>query len=125
MANIYNIRKDWIQAVNYADIALELNPDNVVAIIARSIALMATGKRKEADQLFEEKEKLFKDDYQKACVSAVKRDKKDMLKYLAKAIKDNSHNKVTVLFDPDFTPYSRPPLTGQIPWRDGPGLINI
>ena len=38
MANVYNIRKDWNQSLNYTEIALELNSENVVAVIARSIA---------------------------------------------------------------------------------------
>ena len=107
MANVYNIVKDWEQSLNYTDIALELNPENVVAIIARSIALMAKGRKKEASQLLEKKSRLFKEDYQKACAAAVLKDKKKMLEHLAKAVKETPHNRVTVLYDPDFTLYRR------------------
>jgi tetratricopeptide (TPR) repeat protein len=109
IANVYNIRKDWRESLNYTDIALELNPENVVAIIAQGIALMASGKRKEANKLLVQNMSLFKDDYQKACVAAVKRDKKKMLKNLTKAIKQNPHNRITVLHDPDFSLYTRDP----------------
>ena len=109
MANVYNIRKDWSQSLNYTEIALELNPENVVGVIARSIALMATGKRKEAYKLLDENTKLYKEDYQKACVAAVKKDKKKMLTYLKKAISENPHNKITVQYDPDFALYHRDP----------------
>ena len=109
IANVYNIRKDWRESMNYTDIALELNPENVVAIIARSIALMATGDRKSANRLLDQNTRLFKEDYQKACVAAVKRDKQKMLKILAEVFKENPHNKVTVLCDPDFSLYTRDP----------------
>lgn len=109
MANVYNIMKDWDQSLNYTDIALLLNPDNVVAIIARSIALMAKGGKKEASQLLEKKSRLFKEDYQKACAAAVLKDKKKMLEHLANAVKDNPHNKITILYDPDFALYRRDP----------------
>ena len=109
MANVYNIMKDWDQSLNYTDIALELNPENVVAIIAKSIALMAKGRKKEASQLLEKKSKLFKEDYQKACAAAVMKDKKKMLDHLAKAVKENPYNRVTILYDPDFLLYRRDP----------------
>lgn len=109
IANVYNIRKDWRESLNYTDIALELNPKNVVAIIAQSIALMATGDRKGATRLLDQNKGLIKEDYQKACVAAVKRDKQKMLDYIKEAIKENPHNRVTVLYDPDFSLYTRDP----------------
>jgi tetratricopeptide (TPR) repeat protein len=109
MANVCNIRKDWENSLNYTEIALELNQENVVAIIAKSIALVATGRKKEAYQLLDRNNKHFKEDYQKACVAAVKKDKQKMLKYLGKAIKENPHTRVTVLHDPDFAIYRRDP----------------
>jgi tetratricopeptide (TPR) repeat protein len=105
IANVYNVIKKWDESLNYTDIALELNPDNVVAVIARSIALMATGKKREASQLLAKKGGLFREEYQKACVAAVMRDKHKMLEHLSKAVKENPHNRVTVLFDPDFALY--------------------
>lgn len=109
IANVYNIRKDWRESLNYTDIALELNPKNVVAIIARSIALMATGDRKTANKLLDQNKGIIKEDYQKAGIAAVKRDKQKMLEHLTKAIKENPHNRVTVLIDPDFSLYTRDP----------------
>jgi tetratricopeptide (TPR) repeat protein len=105
MANVYNVRKEWQESLNYTDIALELNPNNVVAVIARSIALMAMGKRAEANRLLDQNNKLFKEEYPKACVAAVKRDKVTMLKHLANILLENPQNKVTVLCDPDFSLY--------------------
>ena len=105
IANVYNIRKQWEDSLNYTAIALELNPYNVVGIIARSIALTATGRRKEANKLLDSNQSLYVDDYQRACVAAVKRDKKRMLDYLKRVVETNPQNKVTVLFDPDFIPY--------------------
>lgn len=109
MANIHNIRKEWDESPNFTDIALELNPENVVAIIARSIALMATGKKNTANKLLDQNTRLFKEPYQKACVAAVKRDKQEMLEQLGIAFKQNPHNRVTVLQDPDFSLYTRDP----------------
>ena len=48
MANVYNVRKQWQDSLNFSAIALELDPRNVVGVIARSIALSATGKSNEA-----------------------------------------------------------------------------
>ena len=109
MANVYNISKDWEQSLNYTDIALELNPENVVGVIARSIALMATGKRKEAYKLLDKNTKLYKEDYQKACVAAVKKEKEKMLAYLENAISEKPHTRITVQYDQDFAFYRRDP----------------
>jgi len=109
MANVYNIRKDWSQSLNYTDIALELNPENLVGVIARSIALMATGERKSAYKLLDKNTRLYKEDYQKACVAAVKKDKEKMLVYLKKAISESPHTRITVQYDPDFALYRRDP----------------
>lgn len=107
MANVYNVRKQWEDSLNYTEITLELNPGNVVGVIARSIALSATGRRNEARKLLESNRRLYVDDYQKACVAAVKRDKAKMLEYLKKAVDGSPHSKVTVQFDPDFAHYRR------------------
>ncbi len=109
LANVYNVLKEWDESLNFTDIALELNPDNVVALIARSIALMAIGERREASQILEEKKGLFREDYQKACAAAVLKDKQKMLEHLSKAIRENPHNRVTVLYDPDFVLYRKDP----------------
>lgn len=109
LANVYNIRKEWDQSLNYTDIALVLNPKNVVALIARSIALMATGEKTKATRLLDDNSKLFKEDYQKACVAAVKRDKHELMEKLANSIKSNPHQKVTVLYDPEFALYVKDP----------------
>lgn len=109
MANVYNIRKDWDNSLNYTEIALELNPVNVVAIIARSIALTAKGKKREAYQLLDSNIRLYKEEYQKACVAAVKKNKEKMLMHLGNAIKENPHTRITVLYDPDFALYRNTP----------------
>ena len=107
MANVYNVRKQWEDSLNYSAIALELNSENVVGVIARSIALSATGKRPEASRLLDSNQRLYVDDYQKACVAAVKRKKATMLEHLRKAVEENPHSKVTVQYDPDFAQYRR------------------
>lgn len=109
MANVYNVRKQWEDALNYSAIALVLNPKNVVGVIARSIALSATGKQNEANNLLDSNEKLYREDYQKACVAAVKRNKQKMLDYLRKTVEENPHSKVTVQYDPDFASYRGDP----------------
>lgn len=109
MANVYNVRKQWEDSLNFTAIALTLNPKNVVGVIARSIALSATGKRSESSKLLESNQNLFKDDYQKACVAAVKRDKQRMLEYLKKTVHENPHSKVTIQHDPDFANYKGDP----------------
>ena len=109
ISNIYNIQKKYDKTLQYTEIALELNPENVVAVIARSIALASTGKKNEARQLLDANRRLFKEDYQKACVYAVLREKEEALKYLSKTLESNPHNRVTVRFDPDFRLYLRDP----------------
>jgi len=109
ISNIYNIQRKYDKTLQYTEIALELNPVNVVAIIARSIALASTGKKHEARQLLDNHKRLYKEDYQKACVHAVLKEKEETLKYLTKAIELNPHNRVTVRFDPDFRLYLRDP----------------
>ena len=107
MANVYNVQNQWEDSLNYSAIALELDPRNVVGVIARSIALSATGKRDEASRLLDSNRKLYVDDYQKACVAAVKRKKAKMLEHLRKAVEGNPHSKVTVQYDPVFAPYRK------------------
>lgn len=114
MANVYNMMKQWEDSLNYSAIALELNPRNVVGIIARSIALSATGKKNESSRLLDSNKRLYVDDYQRACVAAVKRNKSSMLGYLRKAVEGSPHSKVTVQYDPDFAPYRRDPEFREI-----------
>ena len=114
MANVYNMRKQWEDSLNYSAISLELDPRNVVGVIARSIALSATGKRNEASRLLDSNKRLYVDDYQRACVAAVKRDKPSMLEYLRNAMKGSPHSKVTVRYDPDFALYRRDPEFREI-----------
>ena len=109
ISNIYNIQRKYDKTLQYTEIALELNPNNVVAIIARSIALASTGKKREARQLLEDNKRLYEEDYQKACVHAVLKEKDEMLRFLSKAIESNPHNRVTVRFDPDFRLFHRDP----------------
>jgi tetratricopeptide (TPR) repeat protein len=114
MANVYNVRKQWEDSLNYSAISLELDPRNVVGVIARSIALSATGKRNEASRLLDSNKRLYVDDYQRACVAAVKRDKPSMLEYLRNAMEGSPHSKVTVRYDPDFALYRRDPEFREI-----------
>lgn len=114
MANVYNVRKQWEDSLNYSAISLELDPRNVVGVIARSIALSATGKRNEASRLLDSNKRLYVDDYQRACVAAVKRDKPSMLEYLRNAMEGSPHRKVTVRYDPDFALYRRDPEFREI-----------
>ena len=114
MANVYNVRKQWEESLKFTAIALELDSRNVVGVIARSIALSATGKRDEASRLLDSNKRLYNDDYQRACVAAVNRDKPSMLGYLRLAVEENPHSKVTVQYDPDFAPYMRDPEFREI-----------
>jgi tetratricopeptide (TPR) repeat protein len=109
IASMYNIKRDWKQALNYAEISLELNPENVNATIEKSISLLATGKKSEAYNLLEDNKNLYKDYFQKARVSAIKKNKKKMLNYLHQAIVNNPHYRVIVQFDPAFFLYRRDP----------------
>ena len=114
MANVYNVMKRWEDSLNYTAIALELNSRNVVGVIARSIALSAMGKGKEASRLLDSNQRLYVDDYQRACVASVKRKKAKMLEHLRKAVEGKPHSKVTVQFDPDFAPYRGDPEFREI-----------
>jgi len=86
----------------------------VVGVIARSIALSATGKRDESSRLLDSNKRLYIDDYQQACVAAVRRDKAKMLEHLRKAVEGSPHSKITVQYDPDFAPYRRDPEFREI-----------
>ena len=114
IANVYNVMIQWENSLNYTTIALDLYPSNVVAVIARSIALSAMGKRKEASRQLDLNQRLYVDSYQKACVAAVKRNKAKMLKHLRKAVEETPHCKVTVQYDPDFAPYRGDPELREI-----------
>jgi len=107
IASMYNIKRDWKQALNYAEISLELNSENVNAIIEKSISLLATAKKSEAYNLLEDNKNLYKDYFQKARVAAIKKNKKKMLNYLNQAIVNNPHYRVIVQFDPAFFLYRR------------------
>jgi tetratricopeptide (TPR) repeat protein len=114
MANIYNVRKQWEDSLKFTVIALELDPRNVVGVIARSIALSAMGKRDESSRLLDSNKRLYIDDYQQACVAAVRRDKAKMLEHLRKAVEGSPHSKITVQYDPDFAHYRRDPEFKEI-----------
>jgi len=109
IANLYISRKKWRKALNYTEIALELNPENPEAVLARSIALAATGQRKTAYRLLDQYGRLFREDYQKAGVAAVKRDKQKLLEHLSKALRKDPGLRANVLFDPVFSVYRRDP----------------
>lgn len=105
IANVYNVKRDYQQTLNFTEKARELNPDNVVAIIAQSIALTKTGKKKQAKQLLDDNWSKYLEEYQQACAHAVLGQKDKMLEQLAKSIQGNPHQKITIQHDPDFRDY--------------------
>jgi tetratricopeptide (TPR) repeat protein len=102
LAKVFNIQKKNNRAIEYAVVALELNPSNVEAIITRSLALAVTRRYIESKQLLEKNQNQFADDYDKASVYAVLKRKEPMLEALKKSFRTKAYHKVTVLHDPEF-----------------------
>jgi len=109
LANVFNIKKDYDAALNYSEIALELNPGNPVAVLARGVALAATGRKREASEHISSCWGKLRDSYERACGYAVTGQKTKMLEALKEDLADNPHHRVTILHDPEFRPYLRSP----------------
>ena len=107
LANVFNVRKESDLALDYADIALELNSENPVAVLARGVALTATGKKREASEHLSSSWGKLRDSYEQACGYAVMGQKTKMLEALRDDLAVNPHHRVTVLHDPEFRPYFR------------------
>ena len=109
LANVFNVRKEYDMALDYADIALELNSENPVAVLTRGVALAATGDKRKASEHLSSSWGILKDSYERACGYAVTGQKENMLEALREDLAVNPHHRVTVLHDPEFRPYLRSP----------------
>lgn len=109
LANVFNVRKEYDLALDYADIALELNSENPVAVLARGVALAATGEKREASEHLSSSWDKLRGSYERACGYAVTGQKTKMLDALRDDLTVNPHHRVIVLHDPEFRPYLRSP----------------
>ncbi len=109
LANVFNVQKKHDVAEEYAEAALELNPSNPVGILARSIALASTGRRREASELISANWGKLTEGYERACAYAVMGQKSRLIEALREDLTANPHHRVTALHDPEFRPYLRDP----------------
>jgi len=109
LANVFNAQKKHDVAEEYAEAALELNPGNPVGVLARSVALASTGRRREASELISASWGKLTEGYERACAYAVTGQKSKLLEALREDVAANPHHRVTVLHDPEFRPYLKDP----------------
>ena len=109
LANVFNMRGDYDMGLDYSEVALELDPGNPGAVLARVVALAATGREKEASEHLHSRWGRLRDGYERACGYAVTGQRAKMLEALREDLSINPHHRVTVLHDPEFRPYLRSP----------------
>jgi tetratricopeptide (TPR) repeat protein len=109
LADVFNLQRKYNRALDYAEVALELDPDNVEAVISKGFALIALGRRSDAEQLMDRYMRKFIDSYNLARAYAILRRKGPMIETLSKALRERPSNKYSILRDPEFNPYLKDP----------------
>ena len=109
LANVFNVQKKHDVAEEYAEAALELNPVNPVGVLALSVALASTSRRREASELISSSWGKLTEGYERACAYAVIGQKGRLIEVLREDVAANPHHRVTALHDPEFRPYLRDP----------------
>jgi len=104
-SNVRLLTGDWKGALSDAENSLLIDLEGYEAMINKCIALKNLGREEEANQILKDVLTKTEDKHLRACAFAVLGDKENMLKELATAIEEDSRNKVTAKFDPDFTDY--------------------
>jgi tetratricopeptide (TPR) repeat protein len=105
LASVFNAKKEYDVALDYSEIALELNPGNPAAVLALGVALAATGNKRAASDHISANWGKLRDGYQRACGYAIMGQKDKMLEVLKEDLVDNPHHRVMALLDPEFRPY--------------------
>lgn len=100
---------DWEKAISDAEKSLQIVPKGNAAAINKGIALKKLNRADEANQILKDVLKKAEARYFRACAFAVLADKRNMLKELALAIKEDSLYKVKAKLDPDFADYQEDP----------------
>ena len=106
LAKKFILEKKFERAIDYANVSLELNPRNSEAIIMKSIAYVATGRKSDSQKLLEENLSKL-EHYERAGAYALLRCKQQMLDSLRKAVEEEPYRKTIVLNDPEFRHYIR------------------
>ena len=114
IANLFNIKKDYCMALEYSNIALELDPDNPTAILSKGVALIATGMKREASEHISLNWGKLVDGYQRAKGYALTGQKSKMMDALKDDLAKNPHHRIAVYHDPEFRPYLRDPSLRSI-----------
>ncbi len=107
--NVRLLAGDWKKALSVVEKALLTDPEDYAAMINKCIALKKLDSAEEANLILQDVLTKAEDKYLRACAFAVLGDKENMLKELAAAIEEDSRNRVTAKFDPDFADYQEDP----------------
>jgi len=108
-SNAFLITGKWEKALSDIEKVLQIQPKAYVVIINKGIALKKLGKKKESERIIQEILPHIENKYTRACAFATLGDKKNMLKELEVAIKEDIGNKVSAKLDPDFAEYQDDP----------------
>lgn len=108
-SNVFLIAGKWEEALSDAEKTLQIDPGNYASVINKCVALKKLGREEEAEEILQAVLPEIKYKYHRASAFATLGDKKNMLKELKAAIKENSGNRVDSKFDPDFADYREDP----------------
>ena len=108
-SNAHLIAGNWKEALSDVEKALQIDPEDSVAVLNKCIALKKLGREEEAKDIIQGILPEIEEDYYRACAFAVLGEKKKMLKELEVAIEEDSGKRVDAKFDPDFADYRDDP----------------
>lgn len=109
LSNYLLIVGDWQNALQNAEKALQIDPQDSNAIGNKCIALKSTNQFTVAKQIIIEQLLKVNDDYTTACFYAILEDKSKMIEKLATAIHNDKYNRIQAKFDPDFKAFINDP----------------
>jgi len=122
MSHISLLENLWESALDNAEKALKIDPDESAAICNKCIALKKLGKVNEANKIMNKTltkiDSSWTGKYNRACSYAVLEDKENMLKELSDAIKEDTYFIPRAKMDPEFEVYRMDPDFRKLVYKE-------